>query len=532
MRSVLPALFLTLSLQAAPRDLIIVAGQSNAVGFDAYASELPADDADKDVLFWWRVGDPPPDQHDVTSGGEWSHLQAQMKGSPLLTPSPEEKKAHPRQYGNFAKAEGGFGPEIGLTRALRAKEGKPLAIIKAAFSGTAVADDWNPDDPGIKGSCYRALVTEVKAAMASAKTEGIELNFRALVWVQGESDATAAHAKDYEKNLGHMISRLRADLSVPELRALIGVNTRFGNGKNPHMPVVIVAQKALADKDPLTTYVDTAGAETLPPSHTHFTAKGTLEIGQRFAHALTEPEPIYTALFNGRDLSGWDGDPKLWKVENGVIVGNNPSPEAMKGNSFLIWRGGTLKDFELRATVRVIGDNNSGLQYRSREMKHIAPWVITGYQCDIHPALEHTGMTYEEKGRGIFGLNGKNVLLDPEGALWELSEHTPIKADLSQWNEFTITARGFHFIHQLNGQTTSELIDHNASKRAREGLLAIQLHSGNANRVEIKSISLRALLDASVVPFDATQLPNTARKIEKPRTQRPQGTGPIAPRQK
>ena len=123
----------------------------------------------------------------------------------------------------------------------------------------------------------------------------------------------------------------------------------------------------------------------------------------------------FTPLFNGKDLTGWDGDPALWKVENGIVIGTNASPEAMANNSFLIWRGGTVKNFELRATVRVIGDNNSGIQYRSRELKDVAPWVITGYQCDIHPAIEHTGMTYEERGRGIFGLNGKDVMLDPEG---------------------------------------------------------------------------------------------------------------------
>jgi hypothetical protein len=66
------------------------------------------------------------------------------------------------------------------------------------------------------------------------------------------------------------------------------VNTHFGNGKNPHMPVIVAQQRALAAMDPLTRYVDTEGAETLLPSQTHFTAKGTLEIGRRFATALLE----------------------------------------------------------------------------------------------------------------------------------------------------------------------------------------------------------------------------------------------------
>lgn len=273
-------------LFAETRDLILVAGQSNSVGFDAYATELPADAADREVMFWWRVGDPPPDQYDVTSGGKWTTLQPQPKGAPMKTSTPEERKKSPRQYGNFARPEGGFGPEIGLARELKVKEGKPLAILKAAFSGTAVAQDWNPDDPGLGGACYRALVEETKSAIAAARAQGTELKLRALVWVQGESDATPQFAPEYEKNLGHMLARLRSDLAAPELKALIGVNTRFGNGKNPRMPAVIAAQKAVDEKDPLTVYVDTEGAETLPPSHTHFTAKGTLEIGKRYAAVL------------------------------------------------------------------------------------------------------------------------------------------------------------------------------------------------------------------------------------------------------
>lgn len=268
------------------RDLVLVAGQSNAVGFDAYADELPSDITDKDVMFWWRVGDPPPDDFDVTSARQWTDLKPQPRGNPMDVTKGDPKSRPARQYGNFKKPEGGFGPEMGLARTLRAREGKSPAIVKVAFSGTSMTQDWNPDDPGPGGACYRALVEETKTAIAAAKAQGITLRLRALVWVQGESDATAQAAPEYEKNLAKFLSRLRADLSAPDLLALIGVNTRFGNGKNPHMPAVIAAQKALTAKDKQSAYVDTEGAETLPPSHTHFTAQGTLEIGKRYAEAL------------------------------------------------------------------------------------------------------------------------------------------------------------------------------------------------------------------------------------------------------
>jgi acetyl esterase/lipase len=241
----------------------------------------------------------------------------------------------------------------------------------------------------------------------------------------------------------------------------------------------------------------------------------------------TDAEDGFVSLFNGKDLTGWEGAPGLWKVTNGIVVGTCSGPEHFPSNTFLIWRGGKVKDFELRATMRVVGDNNSGIQYRSRKIPDVGPFAISGYQCDVHPAIEHLGMTYEEKGRGIFGLNGKNVLLDPDGKRWLLSEHEPVKADLSEWTEFTVVARGNHLTHQVNGKTTSELFDHHEKGRALEGLLAIQLHRGNPHRVEIRELKIRAIEDAEILPFDPVRLQKGATRIDRPKTVRPQGTGPV-----
>ena len=280
---------LALNLEASEtRDLILVAGQSNAVGYDAYAEELPADPKDAATMFWWRVGDPPPDEFDGTSARQWTTLQFQPR-----TPAMEADAAKKigRQYGNFnKKSKGGFGPEIGMVRTLATKESRPLAVIKTAFSGTSVAGDWNVGLPGKADACYRAMIEESKAAIASAKSKGLTLRPRAFVWVQGESDANAKDAPAYVANLTKMLKSLRTELDAPDLILLLGVNTRFGNGKNPFMPKVIEAQKEVAATLPHSRYVDTAGAETLPPSHTHFTAVGTLEIGRRYADALLAVE--------------------------------------------------------------------------------------------------------------------------------------------------------------------------------------------------------------------------------------------------
>lgn len=289
-RRITLALALTLCtlLEAESRDLILVAGQSNAVGYDAYAEELPADPKDAGTMFWWRVGDPPPDEFDGTSARQWTTLQFQPRTP--AKPAVDGKKL-PRQYGNFnLRTKGGFGPEIGMVRTLATKESRPLAVIKTAFSGTSVAADWNVGQPGQADACYRAMVDEAKAAIAAAKGKGVTLRPRAFVWVQGESDANAKDAPVYAANLTAMLKKLRAELEAPDFILLIGVNTRFGNGKNAFMPKVVEAQKQVAAALPRARYVDTSEAETLPPSHTHFTAKGTLEIGRLYAEALLAAE--------------------------------------------------------------------------------------------------------------------------------------------------------------------------------------------------------------------------------------------------
>jgi hypothetical protein len=277
------------------RDLIILSGQSNAVGFDAVASELVRDERDSDVLFWWRCGDPPPDRHDSTSGLDWISLQPQSKGTPLLRNSGEAGEVSfglKRQYGNFASVSGGFGPEFGFVRRLREiQPERRLAILKVAFSGTGMRTDWNKEDPGDGGACYRALVSELQRSLSAGRERGIDFRPRAFLWVQGESDANASDVSNYGKALASMIEGLRIEIGSPHLPAFIGVNVHFGNGKNQFMPLVVEAQKSIAAHDPgRCRYVDTDGAETLLPSRTHFTTHGTLEVGRRFADALVEFE--------------------------------------------------------------------------------------------------------------------------------------------------------------------------------------------------------------------------------------------------
>ena len=78
----------------------------------------------------------------------------------------------------------------------------------------------------------------------------------------------------------------------------------------------------------------------------------------------------FKTIFNGKDLSGWDGDTELWSVKDGVIHGETTPEKKANGNTFLIWEGGTTKDFELRLSFRCNATNNSGIQYRSTRIEN------------------------------------------------------------------------------------------------------------------------------------------------------------------
>jgi hypothetical protein len=220
-------------------------------------------------------------------------------------------------------------------------------------------------------------------------------------------------------------------------------------------------------------------------------------------------------LFNGKDLTGWDGNPESWSVKDGTITGVTTDEKPLPYNQFLIWRGGKVKNFEVTAKIRQSG-NNSGIQYRSQELKDVGPWSIGGYQCDIHPDQRNNAMLYDERGRGIVAQNGQTIIIDHDGTRWLVKETEPVKADVAEWNEYTVIARGNHLIHKLNGQVTIDVIDHQESQRELEGLLAIQIHRGPAMKVQVKDIVLKELPDEALITLEKSPIPADAKKLSSP----------------
>ena len=127
--------------------------------------------------------------------------------------------------------------------------------------------------------------------------------------------------------------------------------------------------------------------------------------------ARAEEEPGFKSLFNGKDLEGWDGDPKHWSVVDGVIRGDSTVNKA-GGNTFLIRRDETLKNFELKLKFRILTGNNSGVQYRSKDL---GKWVVSGYQAEVENNPGKVGFLYHERGRGWLVDVGDFVVIDEEG---------------------------------------------------------------------------------------------------------------------
>ncbi len=129
-------------------------------------------------------------------------------------------------------------------------------------------------------------------------------------------------------------------------------------------------------------------------------------------------EKGFLRIFNGKDLTGWEGNPKLWSVKDGAITGQTTAENPAKGNTFLIWTNGTPSDFELRCSFKLVpGDSkgfaNSGIQYRSKVVDP-ANWVVGGYQADMEAGPTYTGILYEERFRGIMAQRGEKVVWDKD----------------------------------------------------------------------------------------------------------------------
>jgi hypothetical protein len=178
----------------------------------------------------------------------------------------------------------------------------------------------------------------------------------------------------------------------------------------------------------------------------------------------------FRPLFDGKSLSGWEGDPRLWKAANGVIVGTTDGV-TLDNNSFLVYKTREFANFHLRAKVK-LRNHNSGIQFRSEALPN---FVVKGYQADM---AENAwwGSIYDERGtRGVM-VNG-----------WKGKAEKVVKAN--DWNQVEVRCEGDHMQVFVNGLLTADLNDSAKSS----GILALQLHKGPGMQVEFRDVEIKEL---------------------------------------
>jgi uncharacterized protein (TIGR03067 family) len=252
-----------------------------------------------------------------------------------------------------------------------------------------------------------------------------------------------------------------------------------------------------------------------------------------------EVEPGFKSLFNGKDLTEWDGNPKLWSVQDGTITGKTGSDADTKinHNTFLVYKGGDVADFELRLSYKIVG-GNSGIQYRSKvlETGKFGP-IVGGYQADFEAGKTYSGILYEERMRGILAQRGQKTSIQTGLYVTDTKEETdpktgakkqvktrrevqPTSAEAAgakpdtkvvvtgsvgdtkeiqakikdeDWNDYVVIARGNHLQHFINGQQTVDVIDEQEAKAAKSGVLALQIHAGPPMTVQFRNLRIKKL---------------------------------------
>lgn len=214
-----------------------------------------------------------------------------------------------------------------------------------------------------------------------------------------------------------------------------------------------------------------------------------LLLGAPFCVSAADDEAGFTSMFNGKDLSGWDGKPGWWYVEDGAITSQTTPEKPCTKCNYLIWTGGAPADFELRLKYRIVG-GNSGIQFRS---KQIPDWDTRGYQADIDAAGQWAGALFQH-ARGGVAMRGQKVVIDEDGQKQVTSIGDPaellkhIKKD--DWNDYRIIARGHDITLEINGVTMSQATDKEKGKALSEGIIGLQIHPGPPMKIQFKDLRI------------------------------------------
>ncbi|MDR1053544.1 MAG: DUF1080 domain-containing protein [Planctomycetaceae bacterium] len=201
----------------------------------------------------------------------------------------------------------------------------------------------------------------------------------------------------------------------------------------------------------------------------------------------------FKSIFNGTDLTGWEGMPDGWRVVDGCIVAESTPEKPCKSAHYLYWKDGEPDDFHLKLFFRLKGNGNSGVQFRSEKRPN---WDTYGYQADVDASLQWTGCLFHHK-RGAVVKRGFEGTIDAKGAAKFTKFAEPAELIKSykagDWNEYEIIAVGHNITLLINGKKMCQVEDNHETEAATSGIIALQMHPGPPMKVEFKNIRLKKL---------------------------------------
>ena len=210
-----------------------------------------------------------------------------------------------------------------------------------------------------------------------------------------------------------------------------------------------------------------------------------------------EAKKDFVPMFNGEDLTGWEGCPGWWEVQDGAIVAESTPEKPCQRSHYLYWKQAEPADFEMRCRYRISGQANSGIQFRSKPRPN---WDTWGYQADIDTAGTYTGCLYQHE-RGLVAKRGQQVVIDRDGdktiTTFAASAELLQAVRENDWNEYRILAKGPHITLWINGVRMCEVVDHQPKYALPQGIIALQMHQGPPMKVEFKDLRIRLLGEPS-----------------------------------
>ena len=223
----------------------------------------------------------------------------------------------------------------------------------------------------------------------------------------------------------------------------------------------------------------------------------------RAADAKSElPKPDadgFMTIFNGKDLTGWEGLEDYWSVKDGVISGHETKDKSKQ--TFLVFSGCKVSDFELHVKYKfATPEGNSGIQFRSKVLDP-KTFRVGGYQADFDAQGGYDGTIYDEAGvaggRGTMSNRGEKTTWDADNKrqnekLAESGADLKKAIKVGDWNDVVLVAKGNHITYSINGHLMTDLTD-DSPKALKEGVLAFQLHAGYTMDIQFKDVKLKLL---------------------------------------